>query len=145
MLDAGAAGYVLKPAAARELIEAFRAIHRGEVVLSPSLVKKLVVDYVGRAQMGEGRAIPPNVTAREQEVLTLIAEGYSNRGSRNNGHFPEHSADSLHASDRKTQSTQPHRVGQVRSTPWADPGSSPGREVLLSLRVPHHIKSSRTR
>ena len=79
MLDAGAAGYVLKQAAARELIAALRAVQHGEVVLSPTLIKKLVVDYVGRTQAGEGHAVPPNVTAREQEVLTLITEGYSNR------------------------------------------------------------------
>jgi DNA-binding NarL/FixJ family response regulator len=79
MLEAGAAGYVLKRAAAHELIAALRAVDHGEVVLSPTLIKKLVIDYVGRTQAGEGHAVPPNVTAREQEVLTLIAEGYSNR------------------------------------------------------------------
>ena len=79
MLEAGAAGYVLKRAAAHELIAALRAVDHGEVVLSPTLIKKLVVDYVGRTQAGEGHAVPPNVTAREHEVLTLIADGYSNR------------------------------------------------------------------
>lgn len=79
MLEAGAAGYVLKRAAAAELIAAIRAVQRGEVVLNPLLVKKLVADYASRAREGEGRGVPLNVTAREQEVLMLIAEGSSNR------------------------------------------------------------------
>lgn len=81
ILEAGAAGYVLKRAAANELIDAVRAVASGQVVLSPSLVKKLVVDYVGRTQASEHD--PPaanlNLTPREQEVLTLIAAGLSNR------------------------------------------------------------------
>ena len=53
ILDAGAAGYVLKRAAANDLIDAVRAVARGEVVLNPSVIKKLVTDYVGRTHAFE--------------------------------------------------------------------------------------------
>jgi DNA-binding NarL/FixJ family response regulator len=81
ILEAGAAGYVLKRAAANDLIDAVRAVARGEVVLNPSLVKKLVTDYVRRTHTDATEAPVPNanVTPREQEVLTLIAEGLTNR------------------------------------------------------------------
>lgn len=81
ILDAGAAGYVLKRAAANDLIEAVRAVARGEVVLNPSVMKKLVTDYVTRTRTGEhdANAANSNVTPREQEVLTLIAAGLTNR------------------------------------------------------------------
>lgn len=81
ILDAGAAGYVLKRAAANDLIEAVHAVARGEVVLNPSVVKKLVTDYLGRthANEREAHAVNANVTPREQEVLTLIAAGLTNR------------------------------------------------------------------
>lgn len=81
ILDAGAAGYVLKRAAANDLIDAVHAVARGEVVLNPSVVKKLVTDYLGRTHAGErdAHAVSANVTPREQEVLTLIAAGLTNR------------------------------------------------------------------
>jgi DNA-binding NarL/FixJ family response regulator len=81
ILEAGAAGYVLKRAAANDLIDAVRAVARGEVVLNPSLVKKLVADYARRTHT-DATGVPAasaNVTPREQEVLTLIAEGLTNR------------------------------------------------------------------
>lgn len=81
ILEAGAAGYVLKRAAANDLIDAVRSVASGQVVLNPSLVKKLVADYVGRTQASErdAHAANLNLTPREQEVLTLIAAGLSNR------------------------------------------------------------------
>lgn len=81
IISAGAAGYVLKRAAANDLLSAVRAVAQGEVVLNPTLVKKLVEDYAGRARTEERemRAGNLNLTQREQEVLTLIAEGYANR------------------------------------------------------------------
>jgi two-component system response regulator NreC len=81
ILAAGAAGYVLKRAAANDLLAAVRSVAAGEVVLNPSLVKKLVADYVGRTRTDEREARTANsgLTQREQEVLTLIAEGLANR------------------------------------------------------------------
>ncbi len=79
VLQAGASGYVLKQAAASDLIAAVRAVARGEVFLYPSVAKKLVADYLHRTQTGEVVDVSERLTPREHEVLSLIAQGYSNR------------------------------------------------------------------
>lgn len=82
VLQAGALGYVLKRAAAGDLLHAVRAVARGEVFLYPSVAKKLVMDYVRRAETpeeNEAKDIYAALTAREREILTLLAEGLSNR------------------------------------------------------------------
>lgn len=79
MLDAGAAGYLPKRAAPTDLIHAIRTIHQGHVYLYPSLASALVSDYVQRAQTGgDERRSYDELTARQRQVLTLIAEGLSN-------------------------------------------------------------------
>ena len=78
MLRAGASGYVPKRAAPDELVSAIRAASRGEVFLYPSLAGRLVQDYLQRGPAGERDAAEDELTPREQEVLTLIAEGFSN-------------------------------------------------------------------
>ncbi|WP_181699132.1 response regulator transcription factor [Nocardia sp. GTS18] len=77
-LKAGASGYVLKSVADRDLIEACRATMRGEPFLYPGAVTALVRDYLHLARQG-GRLPETILTAREEEVLKLIAEGYSAR------------------------------------------------------------------
>lgn len=82
VLQAGASGYVLKRAATSDLLSAVRAIARGEVFLYPAVAQKLVTDYLTRAQKGsekEAQASYARLTVREREILTLIAEGRSNR------------------------------------------------------------------
>jgi DNA-binding NarL/FixJ family response regulator len=77
-LKAGASGYVLKSVADRDLLEACRATLRGEPFLYAGAVTALIRDYVYRAQRGE--TLPGTIlTPREEEVLKLIAEGYSTR------------------------------------------------------------------
>jgi DNA-binding NarL/FixJ family response regulator len=73
-LKVGAAGYVLKSAANRDLIEACRAAMRGEPFLYPAAVTALVRDFLERARRGEAGPDDP-LTAREQEIVKLIAEG----------------------------------------------------------------------
>ena len=77
MLEAGASGYVPKRAAPEELLTAIRAAATGQVYLYPSLAKLLVRDFLdgGRA-LGEQPS--SDLTDREQEVLTYLAEGASN-------------------------------------------------------------------
>jgi two-component system response regulator NreC len=77
MLEAGASGYVPKRAAPEELLTAIRAAASGQVYLYPSLAKLLVRDYLdgGRAS---GEQTSSDLTDREQEVLTYLAEGASN-------------------------------------------------------------------
>lgn len=79
LLKAGAAGYVLKRAAATDLVQAIRAAHRGEAFLYPSVAKAVVADYLKRLETGEGRDTYDGLTEREKEILTLIAEGATNQ------------------------------------------------------------------
>lgn len=77
MLEAGASGYVPKRAAPEELLTAIRAAATGQVYLYPSLAKLLVRDYLDGGRASEEKS-SSNLTDREQEVLTFLAEGASN-------------------------------------------------------------------
>jgi DNA-binding NarL/FixJ family response regulator len=76
-LRAGAAGYVLKSAVDRDLVEACRATLRGESFIYPDAVAALIKDRLARAAAGEEIAVDP-LTPREAEVLKLIAEAHTN-------------------------------------------------------------------
>jgi DNA-binding NarL/FixJ family response regulator len=78
MLEAGAAGYVPKRAAPEDLLHAIRTVHQGEVFLHSSVAHALVKDYLQRGG-NETKAELSNLTQREQQVLTLIAEGLTNK------------------------------------------------------------------
>lgn len=78
MLDAGASGYVPKRAAPEELLTAIRVAAKGEVYLYPSLAKLLVKDFLSRDLASRNEQALDGLTAREQEVLTYLAEGASN-------------------------------------------------------------------
>ena len=78
MLDAGASGYVPKRAAPEELLSAIRVAARGEVYLYPSLAKLLVKDYLAQSMQFKNQATLNGLTPRENEVLTLLADGESN-------------------------------------------------------------------
>ena len=77
MLEAGASGYVPKRAAPEELITAIRAAATGQVYLYPSLAKLLVRDYLDGGRVSTEQT-SSDLTDREQEVLTYLAEGASN-------------------------------------------------------------------
>ncbi len=72
-LRAGAAGYLLKDAATAELQLAIQAAVRGEMYLSPSISKRVLQDYM--QLVGNGGGMLDALTARQREVLQLIAEG----------------------------------------------------------------------
>jgi two-component system response regulator NreC len=78
MLDAGASGYVPKRAAPEELLTAIRVTAQGEVYLYPSLAKLLVKDYLTQALQPKNQSTLNGLTPRENEVLTLLADGSSN-------------------------------------------------------------------
>jgi len=77
-LKAGASGYVLKTVADRDLVEAVRAAMRGEKFLYPSAMTPLIEDFLRRARQDLPVREDP-LTPREQEVVKLVAEGYTNK------------------------------------------------------------------
>jgi DNA-binding NarL/FixJ family response regulator len=80
-LRAGASGFLLKDATAAELIHAVRVIAAGDALLAPSVTRRLIADFARRPREREGARAPAplgTLTARETEVLRLIAGGLSN-------------------------------------------------------------------
>jgi len=78
-LKAGVAGYVLKKAAASELVAAIRAVFRGGLVLDPEIARE-VLNEQGRETSSEPLGDPyETLTDREKQVLKLVAEGGSNK------------------------------------------------------------------
>ena len=78
ILEAGASGYLLKDCAADELFEAIRVVYEGGVYLSKDITNVVVRDYVGKIQQFEVSSAP-ELTARESEILQLLAEGKPTR------------------------------------------------------------------
>jgi len=78
MLEAGAAGYLLKDAAADELLMALDAVGRGETYLSPAIAAS-VVDHALRARPSPSSGPEKPLSAREREVVQLVAEGKSSK------------------------------------------------------------------
>ena len=78
MLQAGASGYVPKRAAPEDLITSIRAAYAGEIYIYPTLAKALVADFLSRPTQGNEKVSLDGLTSREQEVLSLLAEGLSN-------------------------------------------------------------------
>jgi DNA-binding NarL/FixJ family response regulator len=108
VLEAGASGYIIKRAAANELVAAIRAVYSGESVLSPAITRYLVEDYLS----GEPRKDdedPNALSPREREVLQLIAEGKTSREI----------ADILNLSIKTVQS---HRTNLMRKLDLHDRG-----------------------
>ncbi|MBU2668907.1 response regulator transcription factor [Actinoplanes bogorensis] len=77
-LRAGASGFLLKDAHPEELIEAVRRTHRGESLFAPSILTRLIDHFVSAPGATRDRPSLRGLTAREVEVLTLVAGGLSN-------------------------------------------------------------------
>ncbi len=78
-LKAGAVGYVVKHSPSDDLFTAIRAAARGESYMSPSISRVVIEDYRKRIKDGEVDYEWENLTAREREILQLIAEGNTNK------------------------------------------------------------------
>ena len=79
LLRAGAAGYVLKQSRPAELLQAIRAIGGGGSYLDPAVAGRVIGDYGRRRQPVTTVAGAGTLSSREEEVLRLIAWGYSNK------------------------------------------------------------------
>lgn len=79
-MRAGAKGYVLKDTSEDDMLDAVRAVGRGEAIFSPPIARRVLDFFAGRS--ARDSAVParafPELTTREREVLDLIARGLSN-------------------------------------------------------------------
>ena len=77
-LRAGARGYLLKDSAPEELLQVIERVQSGEIYLSSKISSQLIRDYIGMTESGESSAYTV-LSAREREVLQLVAEGRSTK------------------------------------------------------------------
>jgi NarL family two-component system response regulator LiaR len=76
LLEAGACGYLLKEVSSQELVEAIRAVNRGESVLHPAVAHKVVERFRQLGSHGKSQAL---LTTREIDILQAAARGMSNK------------------------------------------------------------------
>jgi DNA-binding NarL/FixJ family response regulator len=101
-LKAGASGYVLKRQADQDLLDAVRAVERGEPFLTPDAQRTLIRDVLDR-----GTEAADELTPREQEVVKLVAEAHTNREI----------AEILHLAEKTVES---HRANAMRKLGMRD-------------------------
>jgi DNA-binding NarL/FixJ family response regulator len=77
-LQAGASGFVLKDASAAELINAIRVVAGGDALLAPSVTRRVIGEFARRRRDRDAHSRLGELTARELEVLRLVARGLSN-------------------------------------------------------------------
>lgn len=79
LIEAGAAGYLLKSVQSQELVKAIRAVRAGESVLHPSVARKVLNHFVPSLAKAEEQTALDTLTERELEILRLVTRGLSNR------------------------------------------------------------------
>jgi DNA-binding NarL/FixJ family response regulator len=77
-LRGGAAGFLVKDTDAAELIRAVRVVAAGDALLSPAVTGRLIAEFAARTRPGAPVAGLSELTAREREVVALVASGLSN-------------------------------------------------------------------
>jgi DNA-binding NarL/FixJ family response regulator len=93
LLEAGAAGYLLKSVRGRDLVEAIRSVHAGESVLHPAITRKVIDRFAQPRGESEEDSGVDRLTDRELDVLKLASKGMGNKDI----------ADHLHLSTRTVQ------------------------------------------
>jgi DNA-binding NarL/FixJ family response regulator len=78
-LRAGASGFLLKDTPPEQLVDAIRVVAGGDALLSPSVTRRVIEEFVARKRPAQARPRGlDELTAREHEVMTLVARGLSN-------------------------------------------------------------------
>jgi DNA-binding NarL/FixJ family response regulator len=78
-LRAGASGFLLKDAGPRELLEAIRVVGRGDALIAPSVMTRLIAEFAARPDPREPPPALGELTAREREILRLVARSHQRR------------------------------------------------------------------
>lgn len=104
LIEAGAAGYLLKSMRGSELVDAVRAVYSGESVLHPSIARKVLNRFVPSLGKGRRQEPPETLSQREMEVLQLATRGLSNQDI----------ADKLSLSLRTVQAHLGHIFNKIR-------------------------------
>ncbi|MFJ2738676.1 response regulator [Streptomyces sp. NPDC087440] len=77
-LRAGATGFLVKDTEPEELVRAVRVAHRGDALISPSVTRRLIAEFAGRVKAPVTSPRLNALTAREREVMELVAAGLTN-------------------------------------------------------------------
>jgi len=101
-IQAGASGYIVKRAVESELIDAIRAVWRGDLYIHPAMTRALLKE-MSPSQSSNNEAPVESLTPRETDVLRLIAQGYTNRQM----------ADMLSISVRTVESHRSNLMGKL--------------------------------
>jgi DNA-binding NarL/FixJ family response regulator len=79
LLEAGAAGYLLKTVRSQELVDAVRALHAGESVLHPAIARKVLNYFASPSGRDKKQGRSETLTQRELDILKLVTKGLSNK------------------------------------------------------------------
>ena len=101
-IQAGASGYIVKRAVESELIDAIKAVWRGDLYIHPAMTRALLKE-MSPSPSPNNEALVESLTPREVEVLRLIAQGYTNRQM----------ADMLSISVRTVESHRSNLMGKL--------------------------------
>lgn len=122
MLKAGASGYLLKDCSFEEITNAIRAVRDGKTYLSPAIAGVVVEEYVGQLPQDEESGFSV-LTAKEREVLQLLAEGYTTKQI----------AGRLHVSAKTVETHRQHIMTKLDIHSVAELTKYAVREGLTSL------------